>query len=264
MLRNGDAEPAGLAAIGRDITERKALEARLSQSEKLESIGRLAGGIAHDFNNLLTVILGNLGLVLRQEDPALPTYGPLLGASSAAQQCADLCQELLAIGRKQHVRPELISLNAIITDEEAIIRDIAGQEVELITSLDPSLRLIYADPAQIRRLLANLVSNARDAMLEGGTLTIATSNVDIGEAAPDPAQAPGRYVQLSIRDTGIGLTPDVKERMFDPFFTTKAPGKGTGLGLATVQGIISQNGGSISARSDPGEGTTMEILLPSQ
>lgn len=229
-LRNEDGEPAGLAAIGRDITDQKTLEARLLQADKLESIGRLAGGIAHDFNNLLTVIMGHLALVLERMDPALPVHEALVAAETAAEQCAALARQLLAIGRRQHLRPEVISLNDVIADEEANIRSMIGQDVEYVKDLDPSLGFVYADPVQIRRIVANLATNARDAMPQGGTLSIATSNVDVAPEATAVADIPpGQYVRLTVTDAGIGLTEDVKEHMFDPFFTTKAPGKGTGL-----------------------------------
>ena len=263
LLRNEDGEAASLAAIGRDITDQKALEARLLQAEKLESIGRLAGGVAHDFNNLLTLILGHLMLVVDRTDPSAPTYNALRAVESATQQCAVLSRELLAIGRRQRLMPELFSLNTVIGEEEAIIRGIIGESIELIEKLEPSLGLVYADPAQFRRILANLVTNSRDAMPEGGRLTITTANARIEESPALVAGiSPGEYVCMTVSDTGIGLTEDVKQHMFDPFFTTKAPGKGTGLGLSTVYGIVAQSGGQISAKNEPGGGTTVEILLP--
>jgi signal transduction histidine kinase len=263
-LRDERGEAAGLAAIGRDITEQRAIESRLSQVGKLESIGRLAAGVAHDFNNLLTLIMGNMALVLEKVDAADPTYSSLVAIASASEQCAVLTKQLLTIGRSQHLNPELTNLNSVIASEEAIIRGMLGAEIELATDLDPSLGLAYVDPMEIRRVLANLATNARDAMPHGGALTIATTNFDV---APDVQGVtadvrPGQYVRLTVTDAGIGLTEDVKEHMFDPFFTTKAPGRGTGLGLSTVYGIVAQSGGYISARSAPGAGTTIEILLP--
>jgi len=263
-LRDERGEAAGLAAIGRDITDQKAIESRLSQVEKLESIGRLAAGVAHDFNNLLTLIMGNMALVLDRVDPDAPIYSSLASAASAAEQCALLTKQLLTIGRSQQLSPELTDLNDVIAGEAAILRGMLGPDIEMVTDLGASLGLAYVDPIQIRRVLANLATNARDAMSQGGAMTVATSNVDvISDAAGIAADVrPGRYVRLAVTDVGVGLTADVKERMFDPFFTTKAPGKGTGLGLSTVYGIVAQSGGHISARSEPGTGTTIEILLP--
>lgn len=263
-LRDEQGDAAGLAAVGRDITDQKVIESRLSQVEKLESIGRLAAGVAHDFNNLLTLIMGNMALVLDQVDTAAPTYNTLVAVASAAEQCAVLTKQLLTIGRSQHLNPELTNLNDVIAGEEGIIRGMLGPDIELVMDLDPSLGGAYVDPLQIRRVLANLATNARDAMPERGVLTIATSNFDV---APDDTGIaadvrPGQYVRLTVTDVGVGLTADVRERMFDPFFTTKAPGKGTGLGLSTVYGIVAQSGGHISARSELGAGTTIEMLLP--
>jgi PAS domain S-box-containing protein len=264
MLRNQDGGFAGLAAIGRDMTDQKILEAQLLRAEKLDGIGRLAGGVAHDFNNLLTVIIGQTSMLLNQTDAAHPNHSALTGIAAAAGQCALLTQQLLAIGRRQRLLPERVNLNDVIAGEEPIIRRMVGEGVEITTDLEPSLGFVHADPVQIRRILANLAINARDAMPAGGTLTFSTSNIDPAEetAAYLADVKPGRYVRLLVIDTGIGLTEEIKERMFDPFFTTKPPGKGTGLGLSTVYGIVVQSGGHIFARGEPGAGTTIEILLP--
>jgi signal transduction histidine kinase len=264
LLRDVDGEPDGVAAIGRDVTDERALEARLLQAQKLESVGRLAGGVAHDFNNLLTVIMGYVTVALKQLDPESATYKGLLEAELAAEQCAALTQQLLAIGRRQQLRPEHISLNGVIASDEGILRAMIAQNVELVMDLEPSLGFVFADPVQIRRILANLAKNASDAMPNGGTLTIATSNADadLVRSEAQTSISPGPYVRLTVADTGIGITEEVKEHMFDPFFTTKSAGKGTGLGLSTVYGIIAQSGGYVSVRSEPGLGTTFEILLP--
>jgi PAS domain S-box-containing protein len=264
ILRNELGAPAGLAAIGKDITDQKVLEARVLQAERFESIGRLSGGVAHDFNSFLTVIIGQLLIVLDGLDPGDPIYKALSMAASAAGQCATLTEELLAIGGRQRLRPESINWNGLIRADYSIIRSLIGEGIELTNQLDPSLGFVYADASQARRVLTNLVSNASDAMLKGGRLTIATSNVDL--AAPlvtYPSDVPaGSYVRLSITDTGIGLSKEVKERMFEPFFTTKPVGRGTGLGLSTVYGVVTQSGGYISVRDNPGGGTIFEILMP--
>ena len=261
-LRNEDGQAAGLAAIGRDITDQKALESRLVRAEKLESIGRLAGGVAHDFNNLLTVIMSHLALLIAQTESHDPIYQRLVELQSVAEECGALSQQLLAIGRKQHLRPELINLNAVIAGEENILRRVAGPDIELMLDMQWSLGLVFADPVQLRRVLANLVANSRDAMPEGGTIVITTMNVEPRDPTLPDELPEGQYVRLTVSDTGTGLTAEVKEHMFDPFFTTKASGRGTGLGLPTVYGIVAQSGGHISARGEPGDGTIVEILLP--
>src|SRR5262249_7435675 len=188
----------------------------------------------------------------------------LADAQSAAQQCAALTEQLLAIGRRQHLRPERINLNELIASEEALLRSMIGQGIEFVQDLDPSLGFVYADPVQLRRILANLTTNARDAMPGGGRLRIATATVDFGPRSTVVAAEirPGRYVRLTVTDTGIGLSEEVKQHMFDPFFTTKPAGKGSGLGLSTVYGIVTQSGGHVSVRSESGTGTTVDILLP--
>lgn len=262
-LHDHDDQSAGVAAIGRDITYLKALEVDLRQAQKLESVGRLAAGIAHDFNNLLSVILGNTSQLLLQAGSSDPTRQSLAAIESSTMTCAKLTEQLLAFGRRQHLRPEPTSLNAVIAKEEGIIRSLMGPGIELVLDLEPQLGMVYVDPTQIRRVLANLVTNARDAMKPGGKLRITTSTQVV--VADDPAHAavrPGKYVRLSVADTGVGLTEEVKAHMFEPFFTTKKAGKGTGLGLATVYGIVTQSGGHVVVRSKPGAGTAFDILLP--
>jgi signal transduction histidine kinase len=261
VLRDPGGEGIALAAIGRDITAQRLLEARLAQTEKLEGIGRLAAGIAHDFNNLLTLIMGYVELGLERLESGSPLHKTLVGIASAASDCAVLTQQLLVIGRRQHLRPELLNLNFLIAGDEEAIRRIIGPGIDLVTILDPSIDLIWADPVQIRRILTNVAANSRDAMPNGGTLTIATANVAVGTDASRTGAPAGEYIRLTLSDTGIGLSEDVKRRLFEPFFTTKAPGKGHGLGLTTVYGIVSQSGGYISVHS-PGIGTVVEILLP--
>jgi two-component system, cell cycle sensor histidine kinase and response regulator CckA len=263
-LQNEDGQPFGLAAIGRDITAERALEAQLAHARRLDSIGRLAAGISHDFNNLLMLIVGNVSLLMDKIDPREPAYESLQLVKSAADDCAALTQQLLEIGRGQRLRPEVVSLNALVTAEQTTLRAMVGASVDVIVYLDPDAGMVNVDAGQIRRILANLVTNARDAMPEGGTVKIATFNVDIGDepSSDFPDVARGAYVALTVSDTGVGLTDEVREHMFDPFFTTKDMGKGTGLGLATVYGFVSQSGGYISAAGTPGTGATMRILFP--
>ncbi len=264
LLEDEERQPAGLAAIGRDITAERALETQLAHARRLDSIGRLAAGISHDFNNLLTLIVGNVSILVDKIDREAEAYPTLLAVKSAADDCAALTQQLLEIGRGQSLRPQTVSLNAIVAAEQPTLRAMIGASVDLVTVLDPEAGCVYADPGQLRRILANLATNARDAMPGGGSLRIATFNVDIGiHPSPDhPDVPPGAYVALTVTDTGVGLSDEVREHMFDPFFTTKSPGKGTGLGLATVYGFVTQSGGCISASGETGKGATMKILLP--
>ncbi|HTP31650.1 MAG TPA: ATP-binding protein [Candidatus Acidoferrales bacterium] len=263
-LRNGDDAPASLAAIGRDITDQKELEARVLQAQKFESIGRLAGGIAHDFNNLLTVVIGHTELLLKGAGQSDSQKRALASIRTASVQCAELTEKLLTIGRNQVLKPECLNLNTIVAGQEAILRNMIGSSVELLMRLDPAVGLIYADPLQVSRILANLSTNARDAMPLGGTLTIVTGNVRIDETPGHQAAGvpPGEYVRLSVTDTGVGLSEEIRAKMFDPFFTTKRAGRGTGLGLSTVYGIVTQSGGYIVVRSQPGAGAVFEILFP--
>jgi two-component system, cell cycle sensor histidine kinase and response regulator CckA len=261
VLRDVTGEGVGLAAIGRDITDQRLLETRLAQAEKLEGIGRLAAGIAHDFNNLLTLIMGYVELGLGRLESGTPLYKTLASIQSAASDCAVLTQQLLAIGKRQHLRPELLNVNSVVAAEKETIRQIIGPDIQLFMDLERSVGLVWADPVQIRRILANLAANSRDAMPNGGTLTVATANADIHTQAGRGDPPAGEYVRLTVTDTGIGLSADVTRHLFEPFFTTKAPGKGHGLGLTTIYGIVTQSGGYISAHS-PAIGTVIEILLP--
>jgi PAS domain S-box-containing protein len=263
-LRDHSGAAVGLAAIGRDVTEQRALEARVARTEKLDTIGRMAAGIAHDFNNLLAVIMGHVALTLEQLERSHPIFEALVAVQSAATDCAALTDQLMAIGRRQNLKAEIMSLNRVISNGQDLLMCQLGPKVNLVLTLDPSLGDIYADPLQIRRVLTNLSTNARDAMKDGGTLTIATSNVLVGPQATESAEdtPPGSYVRLTVTDTGCGISEEVKQHLFDPFVTTKARGKGTGLGLTTVYGIVSQSGGRIAVRSELGHGTSFEILFP--
>jgi two-component system cell cycle sensor histidine kinase/response regulator CckA len=265
VLRNVSGEGIGLAAIGRDITDQRLLESRLAKAEKLEGIGRLAAGIAHDFNNFLTLIMGHVEFGVERLDSDSPLRKTLGAIQAAANDCAVLTQQLLAIGARQHLRPELLSLNSVIEGEEVTIQRIMGPDVEYVKNLEPFIGFVWADPVQIRRIITNLATNSRDAMPNGGTFTIATANVEIAAnaAAFRTDAPPGDYVRISVTDTGPGLSDEVKQHLFEPFVTTKPAGKGTGLGLTTVYGIVSQSGGHISfCSAGSGTGTTVDILLP--
>jgi PAS domain S-box-containing protein len=259
-------------AIGRDITprlalerERRVLETRLNQSERLESLGRLAGGIAHDFNNLLAVILNYSQFVSEQvadNDVARADLGQI---RAAAERARELTRQLLAFARREVLQPQVVNLNDVIGDVEQLLRRTIDEKVEVLISLSPDPWLVEADPGQLEQVLVNLAVNARDAMPEGGTLTIDTDNVEIdgGYADTMPTLPTGSYVQLRVSDNGCGMESYVLEHVFEPFFTTKPQGEGTGLGLPMVFGIVMQNGGDIQLYSEPGFGTTCRVLLPS-
>jgi PAS domain S-box-containing protein len=246
-----------------DITERRLLQQELLQAQKMESIGRLAGGVAHDFNNLLTVILGNAELArteLAADDPAREGIEEIV---RAGERAASLTRQLLAFASKQIIAPVHLDLNAAVGSSGGMLRRLLGEDIEVITDLGPSLDAVVADPGQVQQLLVNLAVNARDAMPNGGTLVIKTANEVVTVDRPSAgADAPGRYVLLSVADTGVGMSEEVREHVFEPFFTTKGLGKGTGLGLATCRGIVRQVGGDIRVFSEPGHGTTFRILLP--
>jgi PAS domain S-box-containing protein len=251
--------------IGQDITERKALEEQLRQAQKMEAIGQLAGGIAHDFNNLLTAVIGYSELAmakLKSGDPLGLYIGQIRQAGDRAQA---LTHQLLAFSRKQVLQPKLLNLNSVVSGIESLLRRLIGEDIELRTLLAPDLGTVKADPGQIEQVIVNLAVNARDAMPEGGkTLTIKTSNLDLGAASTLAylAVKPGAYVTLAVSDTGAGMDEQTISHLFEPFFTTKEPSKGTGLGLATVYGIVKQSGGNISVYSEPGTGSTFKIYLP--
>ena len=215
----------------------------------MESIGRLAGGVAHDFNNLLTVINGYADLALRRISASDPVYSQIEAIRSAGDRAAELTMQLLAFSRKQVLQPKALSLNDIVHDSERMLRSVIGEEIELVCILDPSLRRVEADPGQLHQVIVNLAVNARDAMPSGGKLIIETANA-------------GAEVSLTVRDTGHGMDKATLEHVFEPFFTTKGVGKGTGLGLATVYGIVRQSAGHITVESEVGYGTTFTVLLP--
>jgi PAS domain S-box-containing protein len=242
---------------------RKALEAQLLQSQKMEAVGRLAGGIAHDFNNLLTAITGYSELVLRELPAASEPAQDIEQIRRAAGQAASMTRQLLAFSRRQVLQPTVLSLNEVIEGMESMLKRLIGENIELVTDCDPELLATRSDLSQIEQVVLNLSVNARDAMPQGGRLELRTANVDLdGEQAHAAAIEPGPHVLLEVRDTGSGMDPDTLEHAFEPFFTTKEQGKGTGLGLATVHGIVQQSGGSVVVESELGQGTTFRIYLP--
>ncbi len=262
-LRDSEGNIVISANVGRDISEYKILEAQFQQAQRLESIGRLAGGVAHDFNNLLAVITGYNSVLLAKTDPSDPAYTGLIEIGKAAEKGAELTHRLLTFSRRQAPRAEPLDLSALIAADEQMVRRLIGEDVQLITELEPALDLVRADTGQLRQVLLNLVVNAWDAMPNGGSLTISTSNRELGDKEANRSGAsPGRYVELTVADTGSGMTKEVQSHLFEPFYTTKEQGKGTGLGLSTVFGIVRKHGGHIDVKSKPGKGTRFKILLP--
>jgi len=263
-IQNEQGELKGLVGISSDISEQKLLEQQLRQSQKMEAVGRLAGGIAHDFNNLLTAIIGYSQMVyaeLRQGDPLRDRINEVL---KAGQRAASLTSQLLAFSRKQVLQPKVLDLNVVVKDMDKMLRRVIGEDVELALALQPTLARVKADPGQIEQVLLNLAINARDAMPKGGKLAIETGEVEIDdEYAELHADAvPGLYVVLAVRDTGCGMDAQELSQIFEPFFTTKEQGRGTGLGLSTVYGIVKQSGGHVAVESEPGKGSVFKIFLP--
>ncbi len=253
-----------MVGTAQDITERKGLETQLRAAQQMEAVGRLAGGIAHDFNNLITAISGFTEMVQSTLDETDPRREDLLEVQKAASRAASLTAQLLAFGRRQFLQPKVLDLNALVGDIEKLLRRIIGEDIELVLSFDEALEPVRADPGQLEQVVVNIAVNARDAMPKGGQLRFVTDMVDVDETAAQARgpMAPGRYVRLIITDTGGGMPPEIQQHIFEPFFTTKALNKGTGLGLATVYGIVQQSGGYVRATSQPGLGTSFEICLP--
>jgi nitrogen-specific signal transduction histidine kinase/CheY-like chemotaxis protein len=252
------------ASIRKTQSEQKQLEERLRQAHKMEAVGRLAGGVAHDFNNLLTVIRGHCDLLVDTTPTENPHRHNLEQIQKAAGRAVSMTRQLLAFSRMQVLQPRILGLNAVIADMAKMLPRLIGEHIEYVFQPAPDLANVKADPGQIEQVLLNLVVNARDAMPGGGTLTVRTQNVAMSdaEARKRPPMPPGRYVLLSVTDTGHGMSADIKSHIFEPFFTTKETGKGTGLGLATVYGVVKQSGGYIWVESAPGKGATFEIYLP--
>ena len=265
VLRGADGCPERLLGVSLDVTERVTLEGQLRQAQKMEAVGQLAGGIAHDFNNLLTVITASTRFALEALPPGAVVREDLAAVDEAAGRAAQLTGQLLAFSRQQLLRPEVLDLNAVVRGIEPMLRRLIGEDIVVLTLLAPALAPVLADPGQLEQVLMNLAVNARDAMPQGGRLVIETATVEVtpAEAARrGGAVAPGAYLRLRVRDTGVGMDEATLARVFEPFFTTKEPGKGTGLGLATVYGIVQQSGGSVWVSSAPGQGTTFEVDLP--
>jgi PAS domain S-box-containing protein len=263
-VRDARGEIQHFIAIKRDLTEDRSLRENLMQAQKMESVGRLAGGVAHDFNNLLTVINGSTELALGHVSEDSPAHEDLLDIRRAAERAAALTRQLLAFSRRQILRRHLVDFPGLIGDLSKMLQRLIGEDVVLRTELSGGSGRVLADAGQLEQVVMNLVVNARDAMPNGGTLTLSTTDVELDQAATGQHEdmAPGRYVRFTVRDSGIGMDESVRARIFEPFFTTKGPGQGTGLGLSTVYGIIRQSGGDVQVESAPGEGTAFHIFLP--
>ena len=263
-LRNAFGETTHYLGVQEDITERKEVEAQLVQAQKMESVGQLVSGVAHDFNNLLTGVLGFSELALAKVENGDPLRQDLLEIRKAGESASALTQQLLAFSRQQMLRPEVLDLNEVLATIENLLRRTMTENVELAKVLAPDLGLVRADPAQSQQILVNLVVNARDAMPDGGRLIIETTNAELGRrfANEHVLVRPGRYVMLAVSDTGRGMDEETRKRVFEPFFTTKERGRGTGLGLATVYGIVKQSRGYVWVYSEPGRGATFKIFLP--
>ncbi len=264
LLKDESGNPVGFVGNIKDSSERKQLEEQLSQSQKIEAIGRLAGGVAHDFNNILTVIRGYCELMYTKLDDASPLYKSISQIDKASKRAEGLTKQLLAFSRRQVMQSKVLNLNSLILDDKDMFQRLIGEDIELEIDLDENLGNIKADPSQIQQVLLNLVVNARDAMPDGGRLTFTTRNITLDDSIKKvhkPMKG-GNYVLLTVRDTGTGMNKDIQKQIFEPFFTTKPKGKGTGLGLSTVYGIVKQSGGFIWVYSAAGEGAIFKIYLP--
>ena len=263
-VRNANGETEKLVIVNRDITERKQLEQQLYLSQKLEAVGRLSGGVAHDFNNLLGVIIGYSEVMQKRMAPNDRFREAADEILKAAHRAAALTKQLLAFSRKQVLEPKVLDLNTVVADVEKMLKRLIGEDILLEILVSPDLHAVKADPGQIGQVIMNLAVNARDAMPNGGKLTIETVNTTLDEkdAGRYRYVVPGQYVKLRVSDTGCGMDAETQSHVFEPFFTTKEKGKGTGLGLATVYGVVKQSGGYIWLQSDVGKGTQFEIFLP--
>jgi two-component system, cell cycle sensor histidine kinase and response regulator CckA len=264
VLRDNGGAVIGTFSSGTDITERRRLEDQYHQAQKMEAVGRLAGGVAHDFNNLLTAILGYCQLLISELGPGDPRLADVMEIHKAGESAAGLTRQLLAFSRKQIIEPTVLDVNEVTGGLQGMLGRLIGEDVQVVMKLPPETGRVEADRGQLEQIVLNLAVNARDAMPAGGTLTIETANVELDEdyASSHFSVEPGPYVALRVSDTGSGMPPDVQARLFEPFFTTKEAGKGTGLGLATVHGIVLRAGGSIGVYSELDRGTTFAVYLP--
>ena len=264
VVRDASGAPVRLVGVALDVTARRELEDQLRHAQKMESVGRLAGGIAHDFNNLLTAITGHGELLAQSLEKDDERQADVAAINAAAARAATLTRQLLAYGRQSLLHPEPVNLNEVVSDIEPMLRRLIGEDIRLRTDLTPDLGWVRADAGQLDQVLLNLAVNARDAMPDGGSIVLATENAELDEAyvADHPKAHLGRHVSVAVRDTGVGIDPATLPRIFEPYFTTKERGRGTGLGLATVLGIVEQSGGHIEVTNDPGHGTTFRIFLP--
>ena len=263
--RGPDGAASHVVGVMLDLTERRRLEDQLRQAQKMEAVGRLAGGVAHDFNNLLTVIYTFGGFVLGSLEPGSAIHADMQEVIKAAQRAASLTGQLLAFSRRQTIEPKIVNVDDSILEIEKLLRRVIGEDVGIVLQLQGQLGKVRIDPGAFEQVLLYLAINACDAMPSGGTLTVATSSriVDAGHRTLSGEEiAPGTYVEVTVSDTGVGMTGEILEQVFEPFFTTKPPGKGTGLGLSTCHGIIRQARGYMTAESEPGRGTTVRVLLP--
>ena len=263
-LKDREGRVLGAVVVLRDITRQHQLEEHLRQSQRMESIGKLAGGVAHDFNNLLTAILGYASLLLDNLPAGSDAHRDAEQIQKASERAAELTRQLLAFSRKQILQARVVDINAILLGMEPMLHRLIGEDIKLYAHPAASLAKVKADPTQVEQIILNLVINARDAMPRGGTLTIETANVVLDQSQVESHLdvSPGPYVMLSVSDSGCGMDPETKARIFEPFFTTKPPGQGTGMGLATVYGIVKQSGGHVWVYSELGEGTSLKIYLP--
>ena len=255
---------AYIEVFAEDVTERRVLERQLRMAQKMEAVGRLSGGIAHDFNNLLGVIMGYSQVLKRTLGTGNPSYEHADEIEKASQRAASLTRQLLAFSRQQVLEPAVLNLNTLVSDMEKMLPRLIGEDIELKFVLQPNLAQVKADPGQIEQVLMNLAVNARDAMPEGGQLTIETANVELDQTytRQHPGSRVGQYVMLAVADTGTGIDPEIQSQIFEPFFTTKERDKGTGLGLATVYGVVKQSGGYIEVESEKGKGARFSVYLP--
>ena len=263
-IRDVNGNVSGAVLVFRDISERRRLEEHLRQSQKMEAVGRLAGGIAHDFNNIMTVIMGFSELLVRDDQPPAERRDSAQNIYDAGKRAADLTQQIMAFSRKQMLVPCVLNLNTVVRDMGSMVKRLIGSNIDFVTEPALDLGQVKADATQIGQVILNLAVNARDAMKKGGRLVIATANVELDEriTRQHPSVKPGRYAMMSVSDTGSGMADEVLAHIFEPFFTTKGIGEGTGLGLATVYGVVKQSGGHIEVTSKIGEGTTFRVFLP--